>query len=267
MDVGEFWQENKRWILGVLLGVVVFFVAHKVISATWSTPRGGGGGGGDYYMSSARDAAEQDAVALDAELARVRKAAAFEPDGDYTLAGKGLADTHFSAVDDALRKKLTRRANVLDVQLSGKDIAWTPPLGREEIADTLVSLAVVDTLTTALMEAHETVRGADPAARGLTAIDDLKVPPRRRARRTIRRGREQDVRIEDFVNNYPVQVTFRADAQVLRLFLEAVRNGVSYGPLTMSAFTATGGKRPGEPITVKATFAAVVLKDEEVAES
>ena len=33
MDVQEFWQENKRWVLGVVAGAIVFWIGRSVVDS------------------------------------------------------------------------------------------------------------------------------------------------------------------------------------------------------------------------------------------
>ena len=36
MDLHDFWQENKRWILGVVLGLLVYWIGGSVITGMYS---------------------------------------------------------------------------------------------------------------------------------------------------------------------------------------------------------------------------------------
>src|SRR5438045_3239365 len=98
MDAAAFWQENKRWLGGVGLGLLVWFVAGKIVGSianpedkrrraqqTVTTEASQ-----ELYSAAAQTAAHDDNQALRAELTRLEAELAFDPDPKYDPAGKGM---------------------------------------------------------------------------------------------------------------------------------------------------------------------------------
>jgi len=272
MDYNEIWQENKRWILGVALGAIVFWIGTLVIDGLYSAEpterltskaqravRSEDG----FYDSSARTAAESEHEELGALRQRLDKTLEFVPLDEFLLAGKGLPDLHFDSVSRRIKRQLVDSADALGVELDDKDLAWKAPEGREQIQSSLISLCLLEQAARRLMKAHEQVRAADPAAIGLAAIDSLRIDDasRRRQRPVPRRRRDQNrIDVADWVSEENVRFKFRADSAVVQLFLELCRREspvISLAP----DFKMVPGRAAGDPLVVSGVLSAIRLRD------
>ncbi len=273
MDAAAFWQENKRWVIGALLGVMVYFLAKSIVGSLWNPagPRGEARGvatqarGQEFYDATARTAAQQESEVLRAELQRLEAELAFEPDARYQLGGKGMtADDYLTQQGRALKQQLVQRANRLDVQLLDKDLTWPSSGVADEIRGVLFGLNLIEVAADRLFAAHDQVRKQNPEAMGLRAINSFRMEDRRSARSTLPRPmRPGEVDLRERLTQERISFQFQADAATAFAFLEACR--APKRTLVVEGWTMTQATRPGDPVTVKGTLLGVTFRKVEEA--
>lgn len=260
MDANELWQENKRWILGVALGAVVFWVASTVIGGVYGTTGASRQirtarqelAGQAFYTQAALHNAQQEAEQVQASLDELTKAMVFVPGDEFLVAGKGDPDLHFDAVSRRVKRDLLRRADALGVRLLEKDLDWPAPVS-EEIQPTLIGLNLLEQVALRLLDAHERVKGWDAEATGLDSIETLRVVAAGRTSGSrARRGASEVVQEEK------VSFKVRADEATVKLFLESCASKAP--PIALAPdFKMTVGPAPGDPLLVSGTMLALRL--------
>ena len=259
MDLNDIWTQNKRWILGVLAGGVLFWIATSIVGSIWD------GGAAErkvlsvasalrkqsYYDAKARKLARTSGEALESAQARLDGELTFTPDELFELAGKGDPDLHFDRVQRDVRTALVDKAQQFSVELAPDGLRWAAPVGREEIERALIGLNVLETAVDRLLDASEEIRSASTfGALGVQAIEKFEVTSKRARRssgyRRSKVRRDSDsVDVEERVDEYEVSFKFRADAPTVQLFLD---NGVqildhvrsSYPSLPVIMFSGHG---------------------------
>jgi hypothetical protein len=262
MDFHDLWQEHKRWILGVAIGLIAFWVGGAIIASTFDTAAEQRKIAGHVryaqdekrFDSNALQAAKQEAAALDTVASNLRKALVFQPGEDFVLEGKGDPGLHFDKVNRDVRAHLLASADQAGVDLQAKDLQWPAAVGRAEIEETLLGLCVLRDAMDRLLAAHEQVRTANVEAAGLVSIDSFKVIGRSAGSGTRRRRAAVDEAA--LVEEVAVELRMRADAAVVQLFLEACRSD-SARPISIRDFKMQAGRAPGEPLTVQGTLLAL----------
>ena len=263
MDIGELWQEHKRWLLGCAVGLLVYLIGGMVIESIYSTDAVEAQRAralrsfapGETYTQAALSQAREEQGQLEVELARLRDALEFRQAPRFSLAEPGEPDDlHFSRVQLELRKELLGRANNLNVDLARGDLIWPAAVG-EEIPSVLLGLALLDQAVNRLLDAHEEVVQRNPGALGLQVIESFKVDRavgRGRPRVTRYRAARQEFDPEQNVRQETVTFSFRADTATTVRFLEACRNPDN--PLALVELSLHQGM-PGEPLQVRGTLA------------
>ena len=263
MDIGEFAQENKQWLVGCAIGAVVWLIGSAVIdSVTRPGPlprrqnelREAFGRG---ELATAQEQNEQ----LSAERARLTAELAFEVAPRFA-AWTGPADQHLFLTGRDLRLAIVNAASDRDVLVDEGDISWEVPSGIDQIRETLFGLDVIDAIQQRLFAAHDRVVQDDEDAQGLSAITSLKLESNR-GRRTIGRGRGRrrgGVDISELLKEQRVSMQFLCDEATLAYFLESCR--APGRTLVLDRMTVTAPARPGEPATVKATFSGIAFVKE-----
>ncbi len=260
MDVHDIWQENKRWILGVGLGYVVWFVADSVIGSMFASgpARVAAGKSADalrtneYYGSPAFQAAQAEQETFQKEHDRLVSALVFEPPEEFRLEGKGTPDVLFYEVGRSVKKRLLEAADNANVDWTERGIAWPTPNETDEYRAALVGLALLDEAGKRLLEAHRSVVRARPEALGLVAVEFFRVEPSAAAR-PGRRG------LEEPVVEHRVAFKFTADSETTERFLESCRS--KNPPISLAPeLTIDSGKLPGEPLRVSGKLVAVQLR-------
>ena len=71
MDLDDFWQENKRWVLGSVAGLLVFIIANAIVGDDGGKGRRSTAAGPAYTRKQMKAVADEKA-ALDATLAGLR---------------------------------------------------------------------------------------------------------------------------------------------------------------------------------------------------
>lgn len=266
MDAAAFVQENKRWLIGVAVGGLVWMIASGVIGSICNadTARSAAralvrnAGDTPLYDGKVLTAAREEAEALAAEKKRLQAELAFVPSGKYSLGGQGAPDEYLFQVGRALKQALLDGANERDVQVAEKDVAWDAPTGVDEIRGVLFGLELVDEFGKRLFAAHDAVRKNRPEAIGLRALNLCKVESRRgpRAGRTSTRPGEVDLR--DLVVQERVAFQFQSDEETWVRFVESCREPGR--ALVLESFQVLQPARRGEPCAVKGMLQGIAFK-------
>ena len=269
MDPHEVWQENKRWILGVVAGLLVYWVGSTVIGGLYSTAsvsrqmrRVQQGMTADaFYTRESLSTAQDEREALAAERSRLERAVIFEPAEVFLLEGKGDPDTYFEKISRRVRNQNVDRADQLGVELPERKIDWPSPVG-EEIQPTLIAVNLLEEALDRLFDAHEQVRSWDPEALGLVSIERFRILSGRGGGRSASGPRRTSGKLNpaDLILEDKVQFQFSADEATVRLFLEACASRQPRITLTPD-FKMTVGHVPGEPLGVAGTISAVRLRN------
>lgn len=173
MDFDEYWQENKRFVGLVALGLVVFLIARSVIDGTVGDAMRGERLelskaqkklSNAMYDARARDSARRDNQALEAVVAELSEAVAFEPRARFTLADTRSASSRYHGILANARDELLplagRNNMALDTDLGQPELSPTRP---EDIERYLEGLDVVDRIVRLAVECR------------VGAMDDLQV--------------------------------------------------------------------------------------------
>ncbi|HED65096.1 MAG TPA: hypothetical protein ENJ09_06015 [Planctomycetes bacterium] len=139
MDLNEYWQENKRFVVGVTAGTILFFVGHMVVNSVFA---------GDIrarkreiarhrtdlakpmLTSSDLADAEQENEALVEAVRSLVEAVDFQPREEFRLdASRGAANTQYLRVLSRVREELLTRANRAGVKVE-------PALGMPSLSPT-----------------------------------------------------------------------------------------------------------------------------------
>ncbi|MFN3240535.1 MAG: hypothetical protein ACE37K_03380 [Planctomycetota bacterium] len=264
MDIGEFAQENKPWLVGCAIGAVVWLIGSAVIDSVTgpgATPRQQDRLR-DAYNREALSIAQDENEKLGAERERLTKELAFEVAPKFRQ-WTGTADTHLFQTGRDLRLQIVNAASDRDVLVEESDISWEVPSGIDQIRDTLFGLDLIDAAQQRLFAAHDRVVKENEDAQGLSAIAFVKLESNR-GRRTIGRGRGRrrgGVDISELIKQQRVNLQFQCDEATLAYFLESCRKPGR--TLVLDRLTVTEAARPGEPITVKATLSGIAFVKQE----
>lgn len=270
MDVGAFVQENKRWLLGSALGLLVYWIASGVIASSFDVagvrakamkasklPQGSD----ELYRQEERDAARQEQQALQQQLAALRQELEFRPDPAYLLQGQTVtADDYLTKVGRELRERLQKEAEARDVQLADKALTWPALTDPDGVRGVLFGLDLLAEATARLFLAHDEVRAADELAPGLIAIPMLSVVDNKsRPQPGLRQPRGGAVDPRELLEEQKVDFHFQCDAPTAYLFLERCR--VPGKALVLENLSVVQGQKPGEPMTVKGSIRGIAFKE------
>lgn len=258
MDLHDIWQENKRWILGVVLGLMVFWIGDAVVAGMYD--QGSAQQQIRRQKNQLQDEPKYDREALvavreeSAEIAAVRakleQSLVFTPSEEFRAAGRDDPDLHYDEVSRRVKDGLLRRANALGIELAERNLDLPSP-SAEQIDAALVGLCLLDHAGTRLFEAHEAALRGAPDARGVIGIDALQIVDA--AKRTVRRGAADEV-----VREQKLRLRMRVDHAALQVFLESCAS-VS-PPISLAPdFEVTTGAQRGDPLLVKMTLLALSL--------
>ncbi|HEB53828.1 MAG TPA: hypothetical protein ENI87_11300 [bacterium] len=261
MDAGAFVQENKRWLAGVGIGLLAWWIASGVIGALYTT-RGVAKSARDFgaltaaYDNAALAAARNESEQLQQERERLTQALAFVVADRYAR-WDGPADTHLFLTGRDLRQAIQDAASVRDVVVDDASITWDVATGEEQIRRRLFGLDVLDQIQQRLFAAHDRCLREDEDAAGLSQILSLKLEPDRSRNRGRPRGRRRGraVDLGDLLVEQKVSLQFQADEMTITWFLEGCRQPGR--TLVVDRWQVLKPARPGEPCTVKATLAGI----------
>ena len=272
MDLQEFWQENKRWLLSAVLGVAVFFVAKGVIESTFLDQtvlaqhrRLLGEARGERYGREALQAAQREADALKAEEARLLQAVAFDLGEDFELAGRSDPAVYFTELDARLRKDIRDELDARDVGFEARALDWATPQNAGDVRAMMLGMNLMNEAFQRLLQAHDAVRDADPVAFGLSSVERLKIDTAlaHGGRRGIRRtsgGRRSGPELPEGSQEETVTFRIEVDGPTLHAWLERCRG--QQPPIGLRDLSVKAGKEPEDPLVVSGTLAAVLFPED-----
>lgn len=263
MDIHDLWQEHKRFILGVLGGLLAFWIGWLVIGSVWDdgvpakrARSEAQSVSGELYDEAALATLREENEKLTKAEQQLTKALAFKPRDEFLLEGKGPADLHFDTTNRKMRQRWRTACEDKNVELLERNLDWAIPTERDDIQSTLIAFDLIDHAVQRLLAAHESVRKADPEAMGLVAIDKLRVE--RQKNTSSWRPAQGKFRVEDVLQDDRVELALRADVGVVILFFEACRAATP--PLALADLKIVQGKGAGDPLVVTAKLSALQVK-------
>ena len=198
MNLEDFWQENKRWILGCGVAALLFLVAKAVIAGIytprWSDVR-------QHEVAIARQemftraqlataVAERDQ--LNQTIASLVSAAHYDLDPKYDLKTVGGSpEVYWASTYGAVRRALLDAAEADNVEFAEDDFQWPSPVERDEIQRALFGVSLVEHTVRTLLAAHAKVTGRDFEAQGLRSIERFRMDRRPRTPQRPRGIRRQ----------------------------------------------------------------------------
>lgn len=263
MDVHEIWQENKRWIVGVLIGVVLFFIGKTILSSMHDSARVVRQARTEVNKVNSEPTLDQNALtalreeaeALQRAEAELLAAANFTPRPEFDLRGKASFQLHFDQVSREARARVLAGAERAGVDLGLGDVQWPTPTTQEETQSVLIALDLLDDAMARAFAASRQVREENPDAAGIVAVDELRVE----AERKVARGRRRASDASDRIKEYRVTFKLRADAPTVVRMLESFKTGSR--PINLGSTppfkVVLDGKRPTEPLLVSGSLLAM----------
>lgn len=261
MDFHEIWQENKRWILGCVAGLLLFWIGRSVIDSIYDTKTvddsirsSNSKISAPQYRKKQLAAATADSEKLERAYQVVEQAMALKVPERFDLEGKGDPDLYWVQQKSQVRDALLNLAAEANVDLGEGAFQWPAPVQREEIRIALVGLHVLDEAVRRLIQAHQDLLRKQPDALGLREIAQLKIEsPKSRSF-----ARASEFQPDDHVDPYTVSFTARVDYRTVHDFLERCR--VPGRPIGLEDPSLEQGRRSGEPLTFKGRFVGCVVK-------
>ena len=271
MDLNDFWQENKRWVLCCVAGLVVFFIAREIVHNTYVVPVLAEQRAershwkkvyAEFYDAVQLTAAKKDRARLQGTLAELREAMHHELDDRFNLAGKGDPELHVSRVYAAVRDKVFDDVDRADIEFEEKAFTWPPETVRENIQRRLVGVSLVEHTVGLLLSAHKKVTDENFEAIGLRSILDFKMD---RVVLRRKRSRSKDgVKAADLVAEIAVKFKFSADNATVHQFLENCR--AARPRVTLGSLQIVENRRSGDPLLVSGDIRALTIKPPSTAE-
>lgn len=268
MDLNDFWQENKKWVLSCVAGLIIFLIAKNIVHNTYVAPVVGKytATRGDYtkiageerYLDTQLIAAKKDREALAAKIAVLRDALHFDLADRFDLNGKGDAELHLATVYAGARSEVFKSADEEDVEFLEKAFTWSPETEPDKIQRRLIGVSLVQHTVEQLLVAHRAVTRDDFAAVGLRSILDFKMDRNERAGRRRSRSRDKDVQAADLLSEVSVKFKFEADNATIHRFLENCR--IARPKVIFGAFKVVPGRRAGDPLLVTGDVRALRIK-------
>jgi hypothetical protein len=265
MDAGAFVQENKRWLLGVGIGGIVWLIASAVLDSVYSasTPSasklGAPAGGTGLFDRDALAAARTEGELLTSERQRLQQELGFTQSSKYQLAATGQSsDVYLFQVGRDLRQNTLAAASARDVQMAAESMVWDLPSGIDDIRATLFGLELIDEFQQRLFQAHDATRARAEEAVGLRAVSSLKLESRRNQQR-VRTVKAGEVDPRDYLSEERVSFQFQADEATAALVLESCRKPGR--TLVIETWQVLKPSRPGEVCTIKGTLLGIAWKE------
>ena len=193
MDTEQFWQENKRFILTLAAGMLVFFIANATIERLYGSPidaartattRATRDLSGDLYSASDRALAEEENAALLRGFERVVDSAAFKPRPSFHPTSDETAKSEAIFAMEGLRERLRDLASQTRTRLpDGLDLDSITTTNVDEIERRMHAMDLLErALSLALQAGVRNVRSIsidlDPAfrsSRGMGPIEKTKI--------------------------------------------------------------------------------------------
>jgi hypothetical protein len=157
MDLGAYWQENKRFVLVVAAGLVLFLIGFAVETSIYRGKINAAQRAIQLNQNQLRDmkftASDLSEVkaeneALVAASARLSQAARFQPRPEFVPdASRGPSANHYLRTLSRVREELLQRANRAGLGLdSSLGMPELSPTAEHEIVRTLEALDLVETV-------------------------------------------------------------------------------------------------------------------------
>ena len=268
MDAGAFVQENKRWLLGCALGLVVFFVARMVIAAAFdpepqrrqarSIASSARQADNAVYDAAALAALRKEGEELQQEKGRLREQLAFVHDPVFKVEGHGAPDEYLGRIGRELKLRIQKAAAQREVEAGDDKFRWPSPTGQDDVRAVLFGLELVDVASQRLFAAHDAVRALEPLALGLAALS-FTVEERHGTRGPEPRTRPGEVDLRDLFEQQRVTFEFRCDAATARAFFESCREPGK--ALVVERLEVVQPARRNEPLLVKGVLLGIAFKE------
>jgi hypothetical protein len=154
MDFNDYWQENKRFVTGVAIGVIVYLIATMMISSSVGTDLNSAKGGlrsvdrdlkEPRYSSADKTRADEQNEALRRAVADLTDLVAFVPRPEFEVdAGRPIGSQYVERVS-AVRDDLLRRAGRRKLRLpEDLGLPALAPTRDEEILRHLHALDLIE---------------------------------------------------------------------------------------------------------------------------
>ncbi len=165
MDFNDYWQENKRFVTTVAVGVVVFLAGRWALAETFTTDlsaaqssisRSRRGLGEAMFTAADRARAEDENEALRAAVERLSQAVEFEPRPEFHLDPSiGSSQNQYQRAVSRVRDDLLQRANRANLKLdAGLGMPKLSPTRDAEIERYLEALDVIEAAIRMAIEAR-----------------------------------------------------------------------------------------------------------------
>lgn len=265
MDFNDFIQENKRWLLGCVVGLLVYYIAWSIVegrterrSYVSQISNASRKIREEQYRRPQLEAARKDATTLEQQLEALRSKMVFQVPERFSLENKPDPQLHLQKILAAERRRLRDLTYQNNIELSDKAFDWQPPTDRAQIEEALVAAALVVKVTDHLIAAHQKSLEQDYGSYALRSIQSFQ-PGRSRKSTNRFRGRNQKARPSDYLQDVQLTVKFEADSRCLHHLLEALR--ADPNPVTLRSLKSKANpSRPGDPMAVEMVLAALQLK-------
>jgi len=268
MDIGAFVQENRKWLIGCVIGVIAYLIADAVIGSVYDDTAAGRGLmteirklPNEMYDRDARDLLISESEELKAERQRLQGMLAFTRGEEYQLEPGSEPGRFLFQAGRRLEQGILNAADERDIEVTAKEIAWPVRTGVDEIKQVLFGLELLDETASRLLAAHDRVRLADPDAIGLRSILSLRTESKQRGRAAIRgrRGRSA-VDLRDYVDQEHLQFKFEADAATIAGFFESCREPGR--TLVLERVQMEQPDRIGDPVVVQGSLTGIAFKEQ-----
>ena len=174
MDLNEYWEENRRFVLGVLGALVVFFIAHSLVKSIYADDivskrgqisRSKSDLNEPMYSSADLALAEEQNAALKAALQELIGPTHFAPRDAFALdAERGSASSQYLRALGDVREELVRLAGRANMLLDNSlGLPALSPTRDVEIERYLEGLDLVDQLVRSAIDA------------GVTRVEQLRI--------------------------------------------------------------------------------------------
>ncbi|MHC4513373.1 MAG: hypothetical protein ACYTKC_09385 [Planctomycetota bacterium] len=263
MDLHEIWQENKRWILSCVAGLLVFWIGHSIIDGIYDDGvlesrinRTRKEIAEAQYTLPQKRAAEDDNEGIRTAYDQLHKAMHLEVPAAYRLGGQDH-ELFWAQRKREVADQLLNLAAEANVDLDEDAFRWPSPVERADIERALVGLSILDQAVQRLMRAHHEVTNAHPDAIGLREVKKMQIEARRATYRGPPRGTDEK-RPEDQILEYLVSFEVFADYRTTARFLESCRQSAL--PLGLTGLDIEQTKqRSGDPLRVRGKLLGLVV--------
>lgn len=263
MDLNDFWQENKRWLLGCIAGLVLFLIARSIVDGLhdarmtdvrWSKVRNQ-----ELFTRAQRKAVKEEEAALDAALSQLRTDMHYALPEKYDLKKAGDPELHWTDTYGRVRDALFNGASSADVEFPEDAFSWQQPAELDQIQKALYGVSIVEHTVNQLLAAHGSVTGKDFAAVGLRSISTFRLDQQRTGRKRYVRRRDKEITADQLIDEVKVGFKFEADNKTIHKFLENCRQAEPR--IALGGLKITQGRRPAaDPLVVTGEMVALTVK-------